>query len=173
MQISDDSVRAKAAVNPATALGEILLRTDAVAFRWIAAPGWPVDLVSDNVRRWGFDPAALKRGEPPFADLIHPEDLQRVALEVERHSIVGRDRFRQEYRLRDGQSGWRWVEDHTWIERGPDGQPSAYNGVLLDVTERKQAQLGLELAASTVPALLENLPLAPLVQRVLERFKPA
>ena len=65
MQISDDSVRAKAAVNPASALGEILLRTDAVAFRWIAAPGWPVDLVSDNVRRWGFDPAALKRGEPP------------------------------------------------------------------------------------------------------------
>ncbi len=170
MQISEGSARTKAAVNPATALGEILLRTDAVAFRWIAAPGWPVDLVSDNVRRWGFDPAALRRGEPLFADLIHPEDLQRVAVEVERHSVVGRDRFRQEYRLRDGQSGWRWVEDHTWIERGTDGQPCAYNGVLLDVTERKQAQLGLELAASTVPALLENVPLAPLVQRVLERL---
>jgi hypothetical protein len=103
---------------PSTAaLGEILLRTEAVAFRWIAAPGWPVAMVSDNVRRWGYDPRALERGDPPFADLIHPEDLPRVALEVERHASLGRDRFLQEYRLRDGQDGWRWVEDHTWIER--------------------------------------------------------
>lgn len=155
---------------PFAALGEILLRTEAVAFRWIAAPGWPVAMVSDNVRRWGLDPRALERGEPPFADLMHPEDLPRVATEVERHATLGRDRFRQEYRLRNGQSGWRWVEDHTWIERGSDGVPVAYNGVLLDVTERKHAELGLELAASTVPALLESEPLSPLIQRVLERL---
>ncbi len=122
---------------PFAALGEILLRTEAVAFRWIAAPGWPVAMVSDNVRRWGFDPRALERGEPPFAELMHPEDLPRVAAEVERHATLGRDRFHQEYRLRNGQNGWRWVEDHTWIERGDDGAPVAYNGVLLDVTERK------------------------------------
>ena len=156
---------------PSTAaLGEILLRTEAVAFRWIAAPGWPVAMVSDNVRRWGYDPRALERGDPPFADLIHPEDLPRVALEVERRASLGRDRFLQEYRLRDGQDGWRWVEDHTWIERAPDGHPIAYNGVLLDVTGRKQAELGLELAASAVPALLEEQPLSHLVQRVLERL---
>lgn len=155
---------------PSAALGDILLRTEVVAFRWIAAPGWPVALVSENVRRWGFDPRALERGEPPFADLIHPEDLRRVATEVERHSTLGRDRFRQEYRLRNGRSGWRWVEDHTWIERGSDGLPVAFNGVLLDVTERKHAELGLELATSTVPALLENEPLGALVQRVLERL---
>jgi PAS domain S-box-containing protein len=153
----------------AAALGRILLRTEAIAFRWIAAPGWPVDMVSDNVRRWGFDPGALKRGEPPFAELIHPDDLVRVVAEVERHSILGRNRFRQEYRLRNG-DGWRWVEDHTWIERGEDGQPLAFNGVLLDVTERKQAELALELAASAVPQLLETEPLQWLIQRVLSRL---
>ena len=155
---------------PYAALGEILLRTGAVAFRWLALPGWPVAIVSDNVRSWGFDPRALERGEPPFADLLHPDDLARVAAEVERHSTLGRDRFHQEYRLRKGADDWRWVEDHTWIERDSDGAPVAYNGVLLDVTERKHAELGLELAASTVPALLENEPLSPLIQCVLERL---
>lgn len=170
METGSEATMTVPSTPPFAALGEILLRTEAVAFRWIAAAGWPVAMVSDNVRRWGFDPRALERGEPPFADLMHPEDLPRVAAEVDRHATLGRDRFRQEYRLRKGQSDWRWVEDHTWIERGPDGAPVAYNGVLLDVTERKHAELGLELAASTVPALLESEPLSPLIQRVLERL---
>jgi diguanylate cyclase (GGDEF)-like protein/PAS domain S-box-containing protein len=164
------TIAADSASQPFAALGEILLRTEAVAFRWLAAPGWPVALVSDNVRRWGYDPRALERGEPTFADLIHPEDLPRVAADVERHATLHRDRFRQEYRLRDGQNGWRWVEDHTWIERDASGALVAFNGVLLDVTDRKHSELGLELAASTVPALLENEPLGRLVQRVLERL---
>ena len=170
METGVDSTMAVPTNQPFAALGEILLRTEAVAFRWIAALGWPVAMVSDNVRRWGFDPRALERGEPLFAELLHPEDLPRVSAEVERHTTLGRDRFRQEYRIRNGQNSWRWVEDHTWIERGDDGVPVAYNGLLLDVTERKHAQLGLELAASTVPALLENEPLSPLVRRVLERL---
>ncbi|GMU44052.1 MAG: EAL domain-containing protein [Xanthomonadales bacterium] len=157
-----------AVASPVAALGEILLRTEAVAFRWIAAPGWPVALVSENVRRWGFDPRALERGDPPFAELIHPEDLPRVTLEVERHNTLGRDRFLQEYRLRNGSNGWRWVEDHTWIERGNDGVAVAFNGLLLDVTGRKQAELALELATTAVPALLEDEPLDDLVRRVLE-----
>lgn len=117
----------------------------------------------------GLDPRVLERGEP-FAELMHPSDpLRAPSAEVERHAILGRDRFRQEYAPAAG-DGWRWVEDHTWIERGADGVPVAYNGVLLDVTDRKQAELGLELVASTVPALLENEPLSPLIQRVLERL---
>jgi diguanylate cyclase (GGDEF)-like protein/PAS domain S-box-containing protein len=170
MQADVESTISGAPAQPFAALGEILLRTEAVAFRWLAAPGWPVALVSDNVRRWGYDPRALERGDPPFADLIHPEDLPRVAADVERHATLHRDRFRQEYRLRDVRGGWRWVEDHTWIERDDDGALRAFNGVLLDVTERKNAELALELAASAVPALLENEPLAQLVQRVLERL---
>lgn len=152
------------------ALGDILLRTEAVAFRWRAAPGWPVELVSDNVRNWGLDPRALQRGEPPYSDLVHPEDLARIAAEVEAHTLQGPDHFRQEYRLRNGVDGWRWVEDHTWIERDGAGHAIAFNGVLIDVTERKIAELGLEIVAGVVPALLDPAPRASIVQRVLERL---
>lgn len=152
------------------ALGDILLRTEAVAFRWRAAPGWPVELVSDNVRNWGLDPRALQRGEPPYSDLVHPEDLARIAAEVEAHTLQGPDHFRQEYRLRNGVEGWRWVEDHTWIERDDAGHAIAFNGVLIDVTERKIAELGLEIVAGVVPALLDPAPRASIVQRVLQRL---
>ncbi len=151
-------------------IGEILLRTDAVAFRWRNAPGWPVDFVSDNVRRWGLDPARLMRGEPPFAQLVHPCDLARVAAEVERHSQQWDPYFRQEYRLRDGEGGWRWVEDHTWVERGTDGQVLSFNGVLVDVTERKLSELALEVAAGTIPSLLDSGSLDALVDAGLARI---
>ena len=152
------------------ALGDILQHTEAVGFRWRAAPGWPVELVSDNVRNWGFDPDALQRGEPAFSELIHPDDLVRVSAEVQRHGSLGRSRFHQEYRLRKGADDWRWVEDHTWVERGEDGEPRAYVGVLLDVTERKRAELALELAASAVPGLLTTEPLQERIVAVLNRL---
>lgn len=152
------------------ALGDILEHTEAVGFRWLAQAGWPVLLVSDNVRRWGFDPEALRRGEPMFSELLHPDDLVRVSAEVQRHGILGRNRFRQEYRLRKGKTEWRWVEDHTWIERDESGQPSTFVGVLIDVTERKQAELALELAASAVPGLMSSEPLEQLIQTLLERL---
>jgi len=152
------------------ALGIILRRTNAVAFRWLAQPGWPVSLVSDNVRQWGLDPIALQSGDPPFSELVHPDDNARVAAEVLRHCECGPEQFRQEYRLRDGSGGWRWVEDHTWIERAADGTPLAFNGILIDVSERKRAELGLELAATTVPALLDPEHFDSVLVQVLERL---
>jgi diguanylate cyclase (GGDEF)-like protein/PAS domain S-box-containing protein len=168
--MSSGAIRPGQGSNAHERIGEILLRTDAVVFRWRNAPGWPVVFVSDNVRRWGLDPAALMRGEPLFAKLVHPADLARVAAEVERHCQQWDPCFRQEYRLRDGDGGWRWIEDHTWVERGTDGQVLSFNGVLVDVTERKLAELALEVAAGTIPSLLDSGSLDALVNAGLARI---
>lgn len=162
--------RAGAAEAAHAHIGAILSRTDAVAFRWRNAPGWPVDFVSDNVRRWGLDPEALMRGDPLFAELVHPHDLPRVAVEVERHAQLDDDYFRQEYRVRGGAGIWRWVEDHTWVERGSDGEVLSFNGVLVDVTERKLAELALEVAAGTIPSMLDSGSLDSLVNAGLARI---
>lgn len=141
--------------NEAERLGGILSRTPAIAFRWLALPGWPVDLVSPNVELWGYRPQQFLSGDLIYAELIHPEDLARVAAEVGLHSQSAAATFCQEYRLRDGSGRYRWVEDHTYIERDEAGQVCAYHGVLLDITARKRAEIGLELAAASVPALLD------------------
>lgn len=151
-------------------IGAILSRTDAVAIRWRNAPGWPVEFVSDNVRRWGFDSAALLRGAPRFAELVHPHDLPRLAGEIERHAQQHASYFRLEYRLRAGVEGWRWVEQHTWVEPGSDCEALNFNGLLVDVTERKRAELALDVVAGTIPSLLDSGSLDTLIQAALARI---
>ncbi len=111
----------------------------AVLFRWKPQPGWPVAYVSDNVRQFGYQPDDLRAGDPPFTEIVHPDDLDEVAREVREHTAARRDRFRQEYRIVDAGGNVRWVADHTAVLRDEQGDVLAYQGLLLDITERMEA----------------------------------
>ncbi|MFC1642043.1 PAS domain S-box protein [Myxococcota bacterium] len=112
-----------------------------VLFRWLATPGWPVVYVSENVRHFvGYAPHELLRGAIPFSTLVHPDDLSRVLSEVEQYSAAGIDRFQQEYRIVTQTGGVRWVDDRTVIERDADGRATHYQGILIDITERRSAE---------------------------------
>ena len=54
-----------------------------VVFKWQNAPGWPVEYVSPNAREvFGYDAAAFRSGEVPYASILLEEDAARVAEEV-------------------------------------------------------------------------------------------
>jgi PAS domain S-box-containing protein len=114
-----------------------------VCFRWRAEDGWPVAFVSQNVSRWGYEVESLLDGKPPFAEMIHPDDLTRVMHEVTEHTASGHSSFLQEYRLVTGDGSIRWVIDETIIVRADDGSVEFYDGVLSDITERKLAEQNL------------------------------
>ena len=114
-----------------------------VCFRWRAEDGWPVAFVSQNVSRWGYEVESLLDGKPPFAEMIHPDDLTRVMHEVTEHTASGHSSFLQEYRLVTGDGSIRWVIDETIIVRADDGSVEFYDGVLSDITERKLAEQSL------------------------------
>jgi len=122
----------------------IVENSPAVLFRWKAAEGWPVELVSENVTQFGYTPEELLSGEVPYASLVHPDDLERVAYEVQEYSASGVERFQQEYRIitKDGQV--RCLDDQTVIERDAHGQITHYQGIVLDITQRKQAEKELQ-----------------------------
>lgn len=110
-----------------------------VVFRWKAETGWPVEYVSPNVSQFGCRPGVLLSGELPFMNLIHPDDLGRVASEVSRLTAQGVASFEQKYRLiRPNDGEVRWVDDRTIIERDGQGRPVFYLGYLIDVTEREK-----------------------------------
>lgn len=111
-----------------------------VLFRWRAGEGWPVELVSDNVARFGYAREELLSGAVPFSELVHPDDLGRVAAEVGEYTAAGIDSFQQEYRIvtRDGQV--RWIDDRTLVERDAAGRVTHYQGTLMDISERKRAE---------------------------------
>jgi PAS domain S-box-containing protein len=111
-----------------------------VLFRWKAVEGWPVELVSKNVTQFGYAPEDLLSGRVLYASIVHPEDAERVGREVQEHTHGDVQRFRQEYRLFTKDGKVRWVDDHTAMERGADGRIAHYQGIVMDITERKRAE---------------------------------
>jgi PAS domain S-box-containing protein len=89
-------------------------------------------------QEWFDDPDLLSKR-------IHPEDHERWRAEVERCDQTG-DSFRLEYRIlaRDGRVVW--VHDESVLLRDESGKPLFWQGVMFDITERKDAEEKLEQA---------------------------
>lgn len=125
-------------------LESIIESSPVIAWIWKAESGWPVRYVSGNVRSLGYRAEDFRSGRLSFVSIIHPEDAQRIAREVEDNTVKGCDEFIQEYRILTGTGEVRWVDDRTSIRRSAQGHPLFYQGVLMDITDRKQAQSEFE-----------------------------
>ncbi|OPX54168.1 PAS domain S-box-containing protein/diguanylate cyclase (GGDEF) domain-containing protein [Oceanospirillum multiglobuliferum] len=118
-------------------------------FRWSATPSnenpWPVLFASGNTRELlGFQAKEFLSGKIRYSDLIHPDDLHRVADEVMLAVQAGTSHFQhQDYRIFRKNGECRWVMDFTMIQRDKSGQAESFIGYLIDVTERKQSETQL------------------------------
>jgi PAS domain S-box-containing protein len=134
---------------------EIINRSPAVVFLWKNAAGWPVEYVSDNVMGlFGHTAEDLMSGRVPYADLVYPDDLNRVDEEVLSYSAVTEIKeFLQEYRIitKDGQV--KWIDDLTYIRRNANDEITHYQGIILDITDRKQAEHNLARAHQELDAI--------------------
>ncbi len=118
----------------------VLQNSPAVLFRWQATENWPVEYVTENVTQFGYARQELLSGKVPFGVMVHPDDLPRVAEEVMAYSRRGVVDFKQEYRIVTKSGEIRWVDDRTMIERDESGHITHYQGVVLDITDKKIAQ---------------------------------
>ena len=138
----------------------VVENSPAVLFRWKAEEGWPTLLVTENVAQFGYTREDLLSGDIPFSTLIHPEDLARVAEEVRRNTELGLERFEQIYRVVTREGTIRWVDDRTKVIRDRDGRALEYQGVLLDITDRKLVEADLVRSLNFQNALLDAIPTA-------------
>jgi PAS domain S-box-containing protein len=122
---------------------QVVNASPVICFRWGASAGWPVIFVSENVAQWGYTPENLVAQRPAFSELVHPDDLARIAGEMEGNSVGDVSNFEQEYRLLTADHRVIWVVDRTVVRRDAEGKPIFYDGVLTDITERKCQQLVL------------------------------
>lgn len=126
-----------------------------VVFKWGATEGWPVMYVSPNIHsQFGYLPEDFLHGVIPFASIVHPEDLKRVAGEVSRYSDEGRVTFEQEYRIKRSDGQFRWIYDFTVIERDNDGSVYAYHGYIQDIDDRKKTEHLLRESEENARALI-------------------
>ncbi|MBT4822518.1 MAG: PAS domain S-box protein [Lentisphaerae bacterium] len=137
-------------------LDDIVTRSPAVAFRLAVTDDWPVHFVSENVRQFGYDPEDFVERRLSYADLIPGEDLERLQHEVAAHVEEGHTEFQQNYRLRMASGELRWMEDWNHLHYD-DGLPTHMSGIVLDVTERKEAQEALEKSRGELRQLAARL----------------
>ena len=123
---------------------EVVKSSPVILFRWGNDPGSPVDYVSENVRLWGYEPGDLVSNRRPYAAMIHPEDREGTLQEVRDFTEAKKDRFHQEYRIMLGSGTAIWVSDETRVVRDPRGEVAFFQGVVMDITEKKRVGLLLE-----------------------------
>jgi PAS domain S-box-containing protein len=64
------------------------------------------------------------------------------------------DDFGQIYRIFGKDGSERWIDDYTHIRRDSSGNPTHYEGLILDITDRKKAENALVLESQRMESLL-------------------
>ena len=121
---------------------QLALNAGAVLGTWV----WevPQDVFTADARfarTFSIDAQALIEGLPlsQVVQSIHPEDVARIeALVAE--TIRRGGPYRAEYRVRQLDGSWLWIEANGHCELDAAGHPLRFPGVLLDIHQRKLEQ---------------------------------
>jgi PAS domain S-box-containing protein len=88
---------------------------------------------------------------------VHPDDLRRLE-EIDAFNVNDVAPFDHEYRMRHAHGHWVWVHDTSTAVAGADGAVDYFQGFMLDVTERREAQEGVRLAETRFRTIVEHTP---------------
>ncbi|MCX7514877.1 sensor histidine kinase [Frateuria sp. STR12] len=134
-------VNAERAYHRAREQVELALDAGAVIGTWL----W--DIQADRVtadsrfaRTFSIDPAQAAAGVPidVFTERIHPRDRPEVEARI-RESLQGAP-YRCQYRIRQPDDTYLWVEASGRCEQDPNGKPTCFAGLMVDVQERKLSE---------------------------------
>jgi PAS domain S-box-containing protein len=140
-------------------LEDIYRKSPVVAFLWSAEDDWPIAFVSENISQFGYIPFDLTSGKMNYGDIIHPDDLDYVRSDVSELEIQGKMFFSKEYRLMTKSGKIRWVTERSHLIRDKKGNPAYYQGIIIDITERKKAEESALDAEKKYRLIFENSPL--------------
>ncbi|MHA3736496.1 GGDEF/EAL domain-containing response regulator [Pseudomonas sp. Eth.TT006] len=150
----------------------IVQNSPTILYRLRGEPSFPLMYISHNITRYGHTAAQLV-GSPNWAQtLIHPDDQASVDM------AMGRvlDRHAQgatlEFRLRTGDGQWRWVENRYIPVRDDEGRLLEVEGIIIDITERRQAEEKMAQLART-DGLTGLANRATLIERLHQAFAAA
>lgn len=97
---------------------------------------------------FGYDPSEIDGNDALWSSLIHPDDRDLVERTSVEHQAGRIPFFELEYRMRHKLGHWIWVLDRgKVVERDSDGAVTRMIGTLTDISQRKQIEDDLAVAA--------------------------
>lgn len=115
-----------------------------------------LEYVSDNLRRFGYEPRDFMEERVRFADIVHPDDVERIREEIYRYAAEDLEEYSQEYRVITKSGETRWVEDQTSVVRDESGEKIHNQGILIDLTEKKLAEEELKKSEEKFRRIVET-----------------
>lgn len=106
----------------------------------------------------GIPPAEWAAGWDSWLARVHPDDRRWVHHDARQQLERGGFAVR-EYRMLMADGGLRWIQSRSSVLAGPDGE-QLFQGVLFDITARREAELALASSESRLRALVEQMPAA-------------
>ncbi len=137
----------------------------------LGGPAIPAYIGPQYQQLFGYSAEERMADPDLWSRLLHPADRERVLAESDRTAATG-EPFSMEYRMiaRDGRVVW--IQDEATLVRDERGEPRFWQGVLFDITERKQAEEQLREAEATYRALVEQIP-AAIYTQVIDSDDPS
>ncbi|HJS26952.1 MAG TPA: PAS domain-containing protein, partial [Actinomycetota bacterium] len=140
----------------------IVETTPAITYQKHLTKGYDVEgsvlYVSPQVERiLGYSPDDWAAIPEFWSQLLHPDDRERVIRESER-STRTREPYRQEYRMIAADGRIVWFRDESVLIHDEEGQPVVWQGVMVDITQRKEAEERLREAEEVFRTVVEHLP---------------
>jgi diguanylate cyclase (GGDEF)-like protein/PAS domain S-box-containing protein len=127
--------------------GALVEQIPAIVYVDVADESMVTTYVSPQIEEiLGITPHEYLADPDLWTSMLHPDDRAR-ALETYVQGRESGEPFSFEYRLiaRDGRVVW--FQDSALVLCGPDGTPASIHGVMLDITERKEAEERLTFLA--------------------------
>ena len=142
-------------------LNNMIHNIPGVAYRCHNEPGWPMEVwATGGTRLTGYDAEELwPNGDVSYESIIHPDDQERVWNQVQ--EAVQKERtFEVEYRIITRSDEQKWVLERGTPVNEQESDEIVLEGIITDVTDRKQAQKELRESEQRFRVVIENLPYA-------------
>lgn len=136
-------------------LQHLLTHAPVVIFSCKADSDYGATWVSDNVRTLlGYEPREFIEESDFWANHIHPEDREQIFANVSQIFATGY--HTHEFRFLHGDGDYCWVYEQLRLIRDEAGNPTEIIGYVVNISDRKQIELELELQSTVVRNMAEG-----------------
>ncbi len=116
----------------------IITNGPSVLIKWLPESTRKIIYVSSNIQKiLGYTTVEITKKDFDFDTLIHTTDIRKVNEVVDAATLNKTNSFIIEYRIRNKQNNWVWVEESSFIRTNKEGETLWYEGMLTDITNKK------------------------------------